>query len=292
MSIDVTTLAVSKNYTDKQIEKALIKGVDLSGYVQSVNGVKPDKNGNVEVSGGNVDQTSPEYFGAVGDGVTDDSAAIAQALAASKNVVFDGDKTYAVGSTIVIPADSMVDFRGATIVPLGNHDVIRVMPGSQIENLIVRCTNVPGWDSSVMVFYGGDYFRASNPTRINNVKLYNDVTYNDGVENNGNGLYLYVDAPGQFVEGLSVNDLLTTGFGKGVFINGLDPNAEYTSNLVAFIGANNFCKYWSFKDTYGIYIESEHALDRMTSNFFSDMNIQAGGHGNSKYAIYCNGFNN
>ena len=49
MSIDVTTLAVSKNYTDKQIEKASIKGVDLSGYVQSINGVKPDKNGNVEI---------------------------------------------------------------------------------------------------------------------------------------------------------------------------------------------------------------------------------------------------
>lgn len=57
MNIDVTTLAVSKNYTDKQIEKVSIKGVDLSGYVQSVNGVKPDKNGNVEVSGGNVDQS-------------------------------------------------------------------------------------------------------------------------------------------------------------------------------------------------------------------------------------------
>lgn len=57
MSIDVTTLAVSKKYTDKQIEKVSIKGVDLSGYVQSVNGVKPDKNGNVEVSCGNVDVT-------------------------------------------------------------------------------------------------------------------------------------------------------------------------------------------------------------------------------------------
>ena len=49
MSIDVMTLAVSKDYTDKQIEKASIKGADLSGYVQSVNGVKPDKNGNVEI---------------------------------------------------------------------------------------------------------------------------------------------------------------------------------------------------------------------------------------------------
>lgn len=60
MSIDVTTLAVSKKYTDKQIEKVSIKGVDLSGYVQSVNGVKPDKNGNVEVSGGNPDFRTDE----------------------------------------------------------------------------------------------------------------------------------------------------------------------------------------------------------------------------------------
>lgn len=58
MSIDVITLTASKNYTDKQIEKASIKGVDLSGYVQSINGVGPDKNGNVEIavnSGGNVE---------------------------------------------------------------------------------------------------------------------------------------------------------------------------------------------------------------------------------------------
>lgn len=245
-----------------------------------------------DVRSENTNQATPETYGAVGDGVTDDAAAITQALAASKNVIFDGDKTYAVGSTIVIPADSMVDFRGATIVPTGNHDVIQAKPGSFIENLVVRCTDVAGWDKSALVFYGGDYFRASNPTRINNVKLYNDVTYNDGVENIGNGLYLYVDDAGQFVEGLSVNDLVTTGFGKGIFINGLDPEMEYTSSKVAFIGGNNFCKYWSFKDTYGIYIESLHGLDRMTSNFFSDMNIQAGGHGNSKYAIYCNGFNN
>ena len=52
MSIDVITLTASKNYTDKQIEKASIKGVDLSRYVQSVNGITPDENGNVEVAGG------------------------------------------------------------------------------------------------------------------------------------------------------------------------------------------------------------------------------------------------
>ena len=49
MSIDIITLTASKNYTDKQIEKASIKGADVSRYVQSVNGVAPDESGNVEI---------------------------------------------------------------------------------------------------------------------------------------------------------------------------------------------------------------------------------------------------
>lgn len=55
MSIDIITLTASKNYTDKQIEKASMNGADLSKYVQSVNGVGPDKRGNVELSVENVD---------------------------------------------------------------------------------------------------------------------------------------------------------------------------------------------------------------------------------------------
>ena len=51
MSIDIIALTASKKYTDKQIEKASIKGVDLSGYVQSVNGQTPDENGNVDLTG-------------------------------------------------------------------------------------------------------------------------------------------------------------------------------------------------------------------------------------------------
>jgi hypothetical protein len=233
-----------------------------------------------------------ESFGAVGDGVTDDAAAITQALANSKYVVFNGTKTYAVGSTIVIPSDSHVDFRGATIVPLGNHDVIKMGSGAYVENLVVRCTDVDGWDKSAMVFYGGDRIRAINPTRINNVKLYNDVTTDDGVSNLGNGLYLYVDEPGQVVEGLAVTDFSTCGFNKGVYIKGLDPNLETESSKVAFIGANNFDKYWSYKDSYGIYIETEHALDRVTTNFFTDMNLQSDWYGGYIYGIYCNGFQN
>ena len=232
--------------------------------------------------GGAPGQTSPESFGAKGDGVTDDAAAIAQALASSHNVVFDGAKTYAVGSAITIPADSIVDFRGATIVPKGNHDVIQVKPGSHISNLIVRCTNVAGWDSSVMVFYAGDKFGAKNPTRISKVKFYNDTSYNDGVENTGNGIYFYTDDFGQTIGGVSVVEAMTSGFRRGVYIKGIDESVDGQGQF-SFIGGNNFRGYWSYRDTYGIYIDGRLPNNIIADHFFTDINIQSDYYGGSKH---------
>lgn len=57
-------------------------------------------------------------FGAVGDGVTDDSAAINAALAASSYVCTSFGKTYAVGSTIQVPINTTFDMSGSVIEPL------------------------------------------------------------------------------------------------------------------------------------------------------------------------------
>ena len=247
-------------------------------------------------SGGNVDQATPESFGAKGDGVTDDSAAIAQTLAASKNVVFDGDKTYAVGSTIVIPADAMVDFRGATIVPTGNHDVIRVMPGSLIENIVVRCTGVPMWDSSAVVLYGGDRFRAYNPTVIKNVKLYNNTSSTAGLTTQGVGIKLYGDQFGDFIEGITVEEASTYGFGIGILFEGVADDTENTTGGIVFIGANKFRGYWSFYDNQGIVMPNKFPNTHITNNIFTDLQIEPKNRpekeNQSSYGIYCQGFSN
>lgn len=247
-------------------------------------------------SGGNVDQTTPESFGAVGDGVTDDAGAITLALTASKNVVFDGDKTYAVGSTIVIPADSMVDFRGATIVPTGNHDVIRVMPGSLIENIVVRCTGVPMWDSSAVVLYGGDRFRAYNPTVIKNVKLYNNTSSTAGLTTQGVGIKLYGDQFGDFIEGITVEEASTYGFGIGMLFEGVADDTENTTGGIVFIGANKFRGYWSFYDNQGIVMPNKYPNTHITNNIFTDLQIEPKNRpekeNQSSYGIYCQGFAN
>lgn len=84
MSIDVITLTASKKYTDKQIEKASIKGVDLSGYVQSVNGQTPDENGNVEI-------TIPDSGGS--DYILSVGGAELGGVKNGGNVVINGDGT-------------------------------------------------------------------------------------------------------------------------------------------------------------------------------------------------------
>lgn len=241
-------------------------------------------------------QTNPEAFGAKGDGVTDDSAAIAQAFASGKNVVFDGTKTYAVGSTITIPADSFVDFRGATVVPNGNHDVIRVMPGSLVENVVVRCGGVAGWDSSAIVLYGGDHFRAINPTKICNVKLYCNTGSAAGTTTQGVGVKLYGDKFGDFVEGVTIEEAMTYGFGIGMLFAGVPDDMENPTGDLVFIGANKFRGYWSFYDNCAISMPNKFPTTHVTNNIFTDLQIEPKNvpqkENQSSYGIYCQGFSN
>lgn len=235
--------------------------------------------------------------GAVGDGVTDDAEAITQALANSKHVTFDGTKTYAVGSTIVIPADAHVDFCGATLAPLGNHDVIQVKPGSFIENLVIRCTEVSGWDSSAIVLHGADKFRAINPTKICNVKLYCNTGTTAGLTTNGIGIKLYGDNFGDFIEGITIEEAMTYGFGIGMLFVGVDDDFENPAGGLIFIGANKFRGYWSFYDNCGIKICGGFPNTHITNNIFTELQIEPRNGPNkenqSSYGIYCEeGFTN
>lgn len=236
---------------------------------------------------------TPEEFGAVGDGVTDDSGAIMTALFTGYKVIFDGSKTYAIGSTIVISPNTHVDFCGATIIPLANIDVLRIKPGAQVKNLIIRCTGVEGWSSSAMVFYAGDSFHAYHPTVISNVKLYNDLNYNSGKIKAGNGFYLYADELEQVIEGLNVTNCLTSGFYHGIYIYSFLTDTDNTVDRSVFIGGNNFDTYWSYRDTYGIRIDAPlETQNKVTNNYFTNFNIQSDYYGGSINAIKINGFQN
>lgn len=81
MSLDVLTLAAAKKYTDSQL-------MGGNGYI------------------------TPEMYGAIGDGMTDDTAAIAEAISTGKPVLFVGN--YAVKKQIHIPMNYNLSCNGAT----------------------------------------------------------------------------------------------------------------------------------------------------------------------------------
>jgi hypothetical protein len=107
----------------------------------------------------------------------------------------------------------------------------------------------------------------------------------------GNGIYLYLDKNGRYIEGIVASNISTCGFGYGIRMSDLISEDEYTGNR-GFIGANNFPNYWSFKDKIGICIDAKSTHSLVTNNFFTDLNIQSDYYESSQYAIYCRGDSN
>lgn len=77
-----------------------VKNLD-SFNVKSVNNTIPDENGNVNIDNGYVAYVTPEMFGAVGDGITDDTDAFLRMANSSRNlVIFGNKKKYRLSETI------------------------------------------------------------------------------------------------------------------------------------------------------------------------------------------------
>jgi hypothetical protein len=81
-------------------------------------------------------------FGAAGDGVTDDAAAIQAAVneLGTGRIVFDGNSTYAIGSTVTIPQGVFVDAQWATIKPTSDIGCFVLRQGSQLKDVRVDVT--------------------------------------------------------------------------------------------------------------------------------------------------------
>lgn len=65
-----------------------------------------------------IDATNVTFYGAVGDGVTDDTNAIQAALDSGFNVVFP-KASYVASSTLTIPSNTIVDLQGSSILGAG-----------------------------------------------------------------------------------------------------------------------------------------------------------------------------
>ncbi|MDR3543197.1 MAG: hypothetical protein P4L69_19870, partial [Desulfosporosinus sp.] len=58
---------------------------------------------------------NPEAYGAIGDGLTDDTSAIQACITANSNIVFGVNKTYRITATLNVTSNKTIDLNGSTI---------------------------------------------------------------------------------------------------------------------------------------------------------------------------------
>ena len=123
-------------------------------YVKSVNGIEPDADGNVEIEASAQNVVNVKDYGATGDGVTDDTAAIAAAIADlnAGDTLYFPEGVYRV-SNIDLKSDMTVRGEGwCSVIKLldntsGTHNNCLNMVGSRsnpIRNIIIRDIKLDG----------------------------------------------------------------------------------------------------------------------------------------------------
>lgn len=86
---------------------------------------------------GTLGYVTPEMYGAVGDGVTDDTEAIQQALTECRNVRFDTNKIYGISTTLNVPDNITIDLCGSTIKNITEAPFI-MLQIEDVENVIIK----------------------------------------------------------------------------------------------------------------------------------------------------------
>lgn len=115
---------------------------------------------------------TPEMYGAVGDGVADDSDAIQTALNDTGKIVFATGKSYKVTKTLRVKGGTLIDLAGATIVSTNKHlmfnfqtsDVFLAYNGN--GNITIRNGKIIG---GAISFAHGDGIRLENISFLNSL---------------------------------------------------------------------------------------------------------------------------
>lgn len=203
---------------------------------------------------GDKEYVTPEMFGAVGDGVTDDSTAITNALKEGKTVLLSG--TYAVGSTISGSTQKIIG-NNTKIVLLNDIDTVFTLTGTQHFSGVSFDCNNKGVGSCV-------YVSNTDSIELADIKIQNVKD----MRNNKTSHLIYVfQVPTVNIHDVVIENCLHLGNGTvtdnggaiyGIFVNHNEKHCTIENVVgkeIHNIDANGNIL---FEDSGLIYINSQH----------------------------------
>lgn len=209
-----------------------------------------------ELGKNNINYVTPEQFGAMGDGVTDDTDAL-QAAVNAGNIICEYGKTYLISKAIIFN-NYIYDFGGCTIklkreydapqVTVGGTSISRVglafngLNGVQVHNLILDCNKAENehviinnkqveiygavFANTIGVFYNCTFSNATFKNLVinegNNLRFYNTTLKNLGTAGNCSDVYVSKTPESTVLfEGLTaIREANSTSTGQVIYANG------------------------------------------------------------------------
>jgi hypothetical protein len=237
-----------------------------------------------------------QAYGAKGDGVTDDTAAIQAAISAAaagtQKVVLIPDGNYSVWETLVVSAGvQLMLSKGAALKPRADEHVVQLKSAAGISGGTIDVSGI-AFTKGAIYLDGADQIGPSfYPTRIENINLESALS---GGHGQGYGIYLrskQTAAKNCYIFGLQASRLHINNFLRGIVLETVQTAgvSKYAVN-----NGNNFSDIHLCACDYGLWVGFVGAgydvnLDN-SGNIFTNIQVQATP--NSERALYSNVNNN
>ena len=144
-------------YAEKEHAHEISDVNELQGFIDTSAYIDIDDNENIEEPNKfakiMVAFATPEMYGAVGDGVADDTEAIQNACSENNRVLFGCGKNYLISETITLRSPQLIDLNNSTIKLSENVNTAFTSLNSSIGNLTIKNGTILGTRTEIPVAF-------------------------------------------------------------------------------------------------------------------------------------------